>query len=86
MAQWLACWAHNPKIPGSKPGSAMPDQSDGYQDAKQDEATDIAAQRMDSEQGNMSWMLHLWKWLSGPQKFVKVTLMSPTHGKLFGTL
>ena len=24
MAQWLACWAHNPKVPGSKPGSAMP--------------------------------------------------------------
>ena len=23
MAQWLACWAHNPKVPGSKPGSAM---------------------------------------------------------------
>ena len=22
MAQWLACWAHNPKVPGSKPGSA----------------------------------------------------------------
>ena len=63
MAQWLACWAHNPKVPGSKPGSAMPDPSDGdkstfdsYQDAKQDEATDIGAQRMDSEQGNMSWM------------------------------
>ena len=23
MAQWLACWAHNPKVPGSKPGSAI---------------------------------------------------------------
>ena len=23
MAQWLACWAHNPKVPGPKPGSAM---------------------------------------------------------------
>ena len=23
MAQWLACWAHNPKVPGLKPGSAM---------------------------------------------------------------
>ena len=23
VAQWLACWAHNPKVPGSKPGSAM---------------------------------------------------------------
>ena len=23
MAQWLACWAHNPKVPGWKPGSAM---------------------------------------------------------------
>ena len=23
VAQWLACWAHNPKAPGSKPGSAM---------------------------------------------------------------
>ena len=23
MAQWLACLAHNPKAPGSKPGSAM---------------------------------------------------------------
>ena len=22
LAQWLACWAHNPKVPGSKPGSA----------------------------------------------------------------
>ena len=22
MAQWSACWAHNPKVPGSKPGSA----------------------------------------------------------------
>jgi hypothetical protein len=22
VAQWLACWAHNPKVPGSKPGSA----------------------------------------------------------------
>ena len=20
VAQWLACWAHNPKVPGSKPG------------------------------------------------------------------
>ena len=23
VAQWLACWAHNPKVPRSKPGSAM---------------------------------------------------------------
>ena len=23
MAQGLACWAHNPKVPGSKAGSAM---------------------------------------------------------------
>ena len=23
MAQWLACWAHNPKVPGWKPGSTM---------------------------------------------------------------
>ena len=23
VAQWLACWAHNRKVPGSKPGSAM---------------------------------------------------------------
>ena len=23
VAQWLACWAHNPKVPGSKPGSAI---------------------------------------------------------------
>ena len=23
VAQWLACWAHNPKVPGSKPGCAM---------------------------------------------------------------
>ena len=23
VAQWLACWAHNPKVPGSKPGFAM---------------------------------------------------------------
>ena len=23
MAQWLACWAHNPKVPRSKPCSAM---------------------------------------------------------------
>ena len=23
VAQWLACWAHNPKVPGSKPRSAM---------------------------------------------------------------
>ena len=23
VAQGLACWAHNPKVPGSKPGSAM---------------------------------------------------------------
>ena len=23
MAQWLACWAHIPKVPGSKSGSAM---------------------------------------------------------------
>ena len=23
VAQWSACWAHNPKVPGSKPGSAM---------------------------------------------------------------
>ena len=23
VAQWLACWAHNPKVPGSKRGSAM---------------------------------------------------------------
>ena len=23
MAQWLACWAHNPKVSGSKLGSAM---------------------------------------------------------------
>ena len=23
VAQWLVCWAHNPKVPGSKPGSAM---------------------------------------------------------------
>ena len=23
VAQWLACWAHNPKFSGSKPGSAM---------------------------------------------------------------
>ena len=23
VVQWLACWAHNPKVPGSKPGSAM---------------------------------------------------------------
>ena len=23
VAQWLACWAHNPKVPGLKPGSAM---------------------------------------------------------------
>ena len=23
MAQWLACWAHNPKIRGSKPRSAI---------------------------------------------------------------
>ena len=23
VAQWLACWAHNPKVPESKPGSAM---------------------------------------------------------------
>ena len=23
MAQWLACWAHNPKVPGLKPDSAM---------------------------------------------------------------
>ena len=23
MAQWLACWAHNPKVSVSKPGSAM---------------------------------------------------------------
>ena len=22
VAQWLACWAHNPKVPGSKPGYA----------------------------------------------------------------
>ena len=22
VAQWSACWAHNPKVPGSKPGSA----------------------------------------------------------------
>ena len=22
VAQWLACWAHNPKVPGSKPGFA----------------------------------------------------------------
>ncbi len=24
VAQWLACWAHNPKVRGSKPRSAMP--------------------------------------------------------------
>ena len=23
MAQWLACWAHNPKVRGSKPRSAI---------------------------------------------------------------
>ena len=23
VAQWLACWAHNPKVPGLKPGPAM---------------------------------------------------------------
>ena len=23
VAQWFACWAHNPKVPGSKPGCAM---------------------------------------------------------------
>ena len=23
VAQWSACWAHNPKVPGSKPGSAI---------------------------------------------------------------
>ena len=23
VVQWLACWAHNPKVPGLKPGSAM---------------------------------------------------------------
>ena len=23
VAQWLACWAHNPKVPGSKPGFAI---------------------------------------------------------------
>ena len=23
VAQWLACWAHNPKVPGLKPGSAI---------------------------------------------------------------
>ena len=22
VAQWIACWAHNPKVPESKPGSA----------------------------------------------------------------
>ena len=22
MAQWTACWAHNPEVPGSRPGSA----------------------------------------------------------------
>ena len=25
VAQWLACWAHNPKVPGSKPGFATQD-------------------------------------------------------------
>ena len=24
LAQWLACWAHNPKVRGSKPRSAIP--------------------------------------------------------------
>ena len=24
VAQWLACWAHNPKVRGSKPRSAVP--------------------------------------------------------------
>ena len=23
LAQWLACWAHNPKVRGSKPRSAI---------------------------------------------------------------
>ena len=23
VAQWSACWAHNPKVPGSKPGFAI---------------------------------------------------------------
>ena len=23
VAQWLVCWAHTPKVPGSKPGFAM---------------------------------------------------------------
>ncbi len=23
VGQWLACWAHNSKVPGSKPGSAI---------------------------------------------------------------
>ena len=22
LAQWIACWAHNPEVPGSRPGSA----------------------------------------------------------------
>ena len=25
VAQWLACWAHNPKVRGSKPRSAIAD-------------------------------------------------------------
>ena len=27
VAQWLACWAHNPKVQGSRPCSATPTQS-----------------------------------------------------------
>ena len=30
MAQWLACWARNPKVPGSKPGSANTIQRNGF--------------------------------------------------------
>ena len=32
VAQWLACWAHNPKVRGSKPRSAMASRSLGRSD------------------------------------------------------
>ena len=34
MAQWLACWAHNPKVRGSKPRSAISLEVDGLVNIK----------------------------------------------------
>ena len=82
MAQWLACWAHNPKVRGSKPRSA--NFCDGAQGCERPTSApgQLAGVLAVGIPMRPARLLLLASWVKALPDFV---CQGPSRGPIFGT-